>query len=104
MASGGVDIEFQIKTYPNSKVQLIFINPGSGTRSSSSPKPGTTDADGNVTLSMTVSTYVTRDGELATLEVTVTLPDGSKVIENFPYMVCKDKCPAEAPPLTPLGS
>ncbi len=83
----GEAVEYVIKTASNSKVVLIFVNPGTGTRSARSPDPGVTDADGLVTLKMNVST-MSREGE-ATLEVTVTLPDGSAIIKNFPFTVKK---------------
>jgi len=83
VAGAGTQVTVTLKVPPGALVELHFFNPVTGTDSRNRPDPATADADGNVVLSWAIHTNAAA-GE-ATMEVTVTKTDGTKVIVDHPY-------------------
>jgi peptide/nickel transport system substrate-binding protein len=85
-ARTNTEITVTLKVPPGSLCDLTFINPETGTRSARKPANVVADADGNAIIGPWAISHMALPGE-ATLEVTVTKTDGSKITVTHPYML-----------------
>ncbi|RJO60174.1 hypothetical protein C4544_05960 [candidate division WS5 bacterium] len=83
-AGSGALITVTLKVPPGALCEIIHINAVTGTRSSAKPDSVIADADGKAVLSWNPSTQAAA-GE-ATIELTVTKTDGTKIVVNHPYI------------------
>lgn len=86
VAGAGTKVTVTLKVPPGSMSDLTFINPGTGTRSRNKPTNVVADADGNAVLGPWDIHTNAAAGE-ATLELTNTKTDGTKIIVTHPYIL-----------------
>jgi len=65
---------------------ITFINPSTGTRSARKPANVVADADGNAVLGPWAISVNAAAGE-ATIELTNTKTDGTKIVVTHPYTI-----------------
>jgi peptide/nickel transport system substrate-binding protein len=82
----GTQITVTLKVPPGSMCDLTFINPVTGTRSARKPTNVVADADGNAVLGPWEVSVKAAVGE-ATLELTNTKTDGTKIVVTHPYTI-----------------
>jgi len=85
VSGAGTEVTVTLKVPPGALVSLHFFNPVTGTDSRNRPPDTNADTDGNVVLTWAIHTNAAV-GE-ATLEVTVTKTDGTKIVVTHPYIL-----------------